>query len=423
MNRNDIQEIRDAFELIVLDAPEAPDYDRPFRTDVRDPSLSNQPRRWLVAVAAAAIVLVTMGVVPFLVNSGSGVGAPSSEEAIVATTTVANLAPIWPPAPSDVAPPPGATWVCPPIGPGSDTTLTEDDIPDEVRYLPAIPAETMFVRAYGQACYRTPALVAMDFVDSEQTSANLAVVVWVESPSAGLYESSMEPLLEEPSGPLTCFEHVSDGSLECIPEESSEGFVASSARMGIELRPTTRTPDDVWTLVEQDGFTIRERNDRNEGDEWVEMVGVIDGLPVWIEASGLDIADLRVLVGQMTADAVTGKVTLPVSAGGIEIVRSAPVIAEVLEKVVLHWDGSDVDGKSWGGDVWLQPGYIPYTIAAFSVDAFRFVTVNDAVAVFSREGGGTGRLTWEVAPGVVAMVESGASLEQMITVAESFERN
>jgi len=421
MNNRDIQEIRDAFTLIVSDAPEAPEFDTPFLLDTPYPSRSDRPRRWLVAVAAAAAVLVAVGVVPFLVNGGGGTGVPASEETTATTTTVTDVGPVWPPAPSDVVPPPGATWVCPPIGPGSDTTLTGDAIPGEVRHLPAMPLEIMFVRAYGQACYRTPALVAMDFVDSERTSANLAVVVWVESPSAGLNEPPMEPLSGGPTDPVVCFEDLSDDSLVCFPEESSAEVLASYAEMGIELRPTTRTPDDVWTILEQDGFTIRERNDRGEGNERVEMVGVIDGLPVWIESSGLDIAGLGALVQQMTADAVTGQVELLVPTEGIEVVHSAPVIAEVLEKVVLHWDGSAVDGEVWDGEVWLQPDYIPYTLAAFSVEAFGFTTVGDTVAVFAREGGGTGGLTWQVAPGVVALLGSDAPLDQIIAVAESFQ--
>ena len=419
MSDIDIQEIRDAFELIVSDAPEAPDFDTPFRVDAPQSSRSRRPRSWSVAVAAAAAVLVAVGVVPLLMNGEGGTIAPASEDTTVATTIAP--APIWPPAPADVTPPPGATWVCPPVGPGSDTTLTGDDIPNEVRYLPTMPVEIMFVRAYGPACYRTPALVAIEFVDSERTSANLAVVVWVESPSTGLNVTSMEPLLEEPSGPWTCFERVSDGTLECIREESSEGFVESFAEMGIELRPTIRTPDEVWTIVEQGGFTIRERNDRDEGNEWVSMVGVIDGLPVWIEASGLAIADLENLVEGMTADAVTGQVELAVPAEGIEVVHSAPVVAEVVEKVVLYWDGSDGDGEVWDGEVWLQPGYIPYIRASFSVDAFGFLPVGDTVAVSGREGGGTGGLTWQVAPGVVAHLGSDASFAEMITVAETFQ--
>ncbi|GBE24527.1 hypothetical protein BMS3Bbin02_00802 [bacterium BMS3Bbin02] len=421
MNRNDIQGIRDAFELIVLDAPEAPDFDRPFRVDSRNPSLSNQPRRWLVVIAAAATVLVTIGVIPFLVNSGGGVGTPSAEEATVATTTAANLGPVWPPAPSDVDPPPGASWVCPPIAPGSKTTLTGNEIPTEVRYLPAMPMKTTIVQSYGPACGRTPALVAMNFVDGQRSSADAAVVVWVESPSAKLNEPPAELLLGEPTDPLVCYENASDGSLACFPGRPSAELLAElSAETGAELLPTTRSPSDAWTLVERNGFTIRARNEANGR---IDMVGVIDGLPVWIEASGIDTARLETLVQQMTADAVTGQVTLPVSATGIEVMHSAPVIAEVVQKVVLRWETSDVDGEVWDGEVWLQQGYIPYTIAAFSVDGFRFTTVGDTVAVFAREGGGTGGLRWEVAPGVVAMMRSDASLEQMIAVAESFERN
>jgi hypothetical protein len=280
-----------------------------------------------------------------------------------------------------------------------------------------MPVEIMFVRAYGPACHRSPALVAMEFLDSEGMSADVAVVVWVESPSAALNEPRMEPLWEVPSGPPVCYEDPSNGSLECFyGEPSTEELAGLSAALGTELRPTTRIPSDSWTLVERNGFTIRDRNDRNEGNGRVEMVGVIDGLPVWIEASGLDIANLQVLVGQMTADAVTGQVELPVPAEGIEVVHSAPVVAEVVEIVVLHWDGSGFDGE-----VWLQPSYIPYTLAAFSVEWFGFTTVGDTVGVFAREGGGTGVLTWQVAPGVVALLGSDAPLAQMIAVAETFQ--
>ncbi len=431
MNRNDIHEIRDAFDFIVSDAPEAPDIDKSFRMDVQNSSRRHQPRRWLVAVTAAAAVMVTVGVIPFLVGGGgrsSEVGAPSTGETTITTTTaptttttVTNLEPVWPPAPSDVAPPPGATWVCPPIEPGSNTTLTGNEIPTEVRYVPAMPLKTTSVQSYGPACSRTPALVAMDFVDGRRSSADVAVVVWVESPSARLNEPPAEPLLGEPTDPLVCYENASDGSLECFPGEPSAELLAElSAEAGAELLPTTGSPNDAWTLVERNGFTIRARNEPNGR---IEMVGVIDGLPVWIEASGLDVSELETLVQEMTADAVTGQVELPVPAVGIEVVHSAPVIAEVIQKIVLRWEAPDVDGEAWGGEVWLQQGYIPYTIAAFSVERFGFTTVGDTVAVFAREGGGTGGLTWEVAPGVVAMMRSDAPLEQMITVAESFQRN
>lgn len=431
MNHNDIHEIRDAFDFIVSDAPEAPDIDKSFRVDARDSSRSDQPRRWLVAVTAAAAVIVTVGVIPFLVSGGgrsSEVGAPSTVETTITTTTaptttttVTNLEPVWPPAPSDVAPPPGATWVCPPIEPGSNTTLTGNEIPTEVRYVPAMPLKTTSVQSYGPACNRTPALVAMDFADGQRSSADAAVVVWVESPSARLNEPPAESLLGEPTDPLVCYENASDGSLECFPGKPSAELLAElSAELGAELLPTTRSLSDAWTLVERNGFTIRARNEANGR---IEMVGVIDGLPVWIEASGLDVSELETLVQEMTADAVTGQVTLPVPATGIEVVHSAPVIAEVTQSVVLYWEARDIDGEAWGGEVWLQQGYIPYTIAAFNVGRFGFTTVGDTVAVFAREGGGTGGLSWEVAPGVVAMMQSDAALEQMITVAESFQRN
>jgi hypothetical protein len=282
-----------------------------------------------------------------------------------------------------------------------------------------MPVEIMFVRAYGPACHRSPALVAMEFLDSEGMSADVAVVVWVESPSAALNEPRMEPLWEVPSGPPVCYEDPSNGSLECFyGEPSTEELAGLSAALGTELRPTTRIPSDSWTLVERNGFTIRDRNDRNEGNGRVEMVGVIDGLPVWIEASGLAIAELETLVQGMTADAVTGQVELPVPAKGIEVVHSAPVIAEVVEMVVLHWDASGFDGE-----VWLQTGYIPYTLAAFSVEWFGFTPVGNTVGVFAREGGGTGALTWQVAPGVVALLGSDAPLKQMIAVAETFRND
>ena len=88
MSRRDIQEIREAFELIVSDAPEAPDFDTPFCLDAPQSARSDRPRRWLVVLAAAAAVMVTIGVVPLLVNGGGGTGIPATEEATVTTTTV-----------------------------------------------------------------------------------------------------------------------------------------------------------------------------------------------------------------------------------------------------------------------------------------------------------------------------------------------
>ncbi|MCH8130631.1 MAG: hypothetical protein IIC70_12135 [Acidobacteria bacterium] len=405
MTMNEVQLIRDAFELIVADAPEAPLLDAPVALEH---SLATSRRRgWLVAAAAALAVLVAVGSLPFLIG-GSETAAPTPQST---ATTAADPAPVLPADVSDIDPPPGASWVCPPFepqDPESDQFLTGADVPDEIRYLPATEMDRGWAVDYGPACNRPPALVAVNFTDEQRTAADAVIVVWVEFQTA-------EPS-PYPSGiadtELFCYGD-SRGRGYCFDVEPSENELAEfAAQLSTELWSAELQPIEAGPIpfVEEDGFGIRQLPNR------VEMVGVIDGLPVWIEASGLDIPTLQGLVGQMTADAVTGQVELSPPPTTIEVVHSAPVIAEVVNHVV--WN---VEGPDFSVQVWRQP-YIPYSTSAVWIEAFRFTTVGDTVAIYSLEGGGTSSLSWEAAPGVRVYLTAnvdGATVDELVTVAET----
>ena len=393
MTANEVQLIWEAFELIVADAPEAPPFDMPVPLEQSSSILRGRRRGWLVAAAASLAALVAVGSLSFLIGGSGQTAAPTTQPTITATTASAD-------------PPPVASWVCPPFeaqDPESDQLLTGADVPDEIRYLPAAAMDRGWAVDYGPACTRPPALVAVDFADEQRSAADAVIVVWVES------ETNEPSPYNFADDQLFCFEASPDEKF-CFDEEpSAEELADFSAELSLELRPFDS--NDVGPVVEQDGFVIRQRN------HLITMVGVIDGLPVWIEASGLDIPTLQGLVGRMTADAVTGQVELSQPSETIEVVHSAPVTAVVVNHVVWYLEGPD-----FGLEVWRQPGYIPYFTAAFWAEAFGFTAVGDTVAIYSLEGGGTASLSWEEAPGVRAYLTAnvdGATIEELAAFAET----
>jgi hypothetical protein len=167
----------------------------------------------------------------------------------------------WPPPIPVVEVPDGATWPCPPVGPQVSRILDAADVPDEIRYLP--PAgDTYHVDAawgvdYGPTCRRPPALVAVAFDAEDRSSADAVVGVWVEAPGAVL-----GPPADPAGGP-----------------------------------PVAEPHEELAATVNLYGFVVR----YHPGTEWmterVEMVGVIDGLPVLIQASGMTPGELSALSG------------------------------------------------------------------------------------------------------------------------------
>lgn len=99
MTPTDVQLMRDAFELIVSDAPQAPLLDASVRLEPS--SLAGRGGRggWLVAAAAALAVLVTVGVLPILVGNGGESAAPTRRSpratATPSTTVTALTRPLF----------------------------------------------------------------------------------------------------------------------------------------------------------------------------------------------------------------------------------------------------------------------------------------------------------------------------------------
>lgn len=370
-----------------------------------------QPRRYFTSVGvfalsfAAVLVIVGLGTT-VLMQSGSvtrDAEAGSSPSTIAATTLPTSEALVQPPVLADITPPEGATWVCPAVGHEDDQMLTAAETPEALRYLPTGQIDHAWAVDYGPACNRPPALVAVDFADDQRSAVDAVVVVWVESQTA----EPFAPLATDTT--LSCFTDTSGTEAYCFDEAPTARELADlSASLSTELRPT-ETPRAPGTYIEDGGFVIRQHNQQ------IEMVGVIDGLPVWIEASGLGIADLQALAGQMTADAITGQVELAQSTETVEVVHSAPVVAETIQHVVWYAEGPET-----AIEVHTQPGFNVYTAAAIGVEYFGFPTVNGSPGFYVGEDTGMIALTWEVSPGIVARLEgSRAAVEELTRIAES----
>jgi hypothetical protein len=292
---------------------------------------------------------------------------------------VSELVGVWPPPIPAVEVPEGATWPCPPVEPKVDQVLDAADVPDEIRYLPA--GDTYHVDAawgvnYGPACRRSPALVAVDFDAEDRSSADAVVVVWVEAPDV--------------------FGH---------PPDPPGGM------------PRIEPHEEMAATVDVDGFVVRYHPATEWMTERVEMVGVIDGLPVWIQASGMTPEALSVVVRLMTASAATGEVRVT-PPDNFEVVRSGPVVAEVIDNVVWFVEG--IGGLSV--QVQRAPGFDPYVSALGFTESFTFVDVGGRVGVLAREGGGTGSVMWAIQPGIFAMVQGDGTFEELIELAEQLTR-
>ena len=140
------------------------------------------------------------------------------------------------------------------------------------------------------------------------------------------------------------------------------------------------------------------------------MVGVIGGLPVWIEASGLNPDTVRRAVESMTASSVTGQVELNEDFGSLQVTHTAPVVAEAIDHVIWY-----AEGETYDIEVAPRPGFNPYAVAT---TAATFVPFGDTTGVYTREGGGTAQLVWEVQAGTVAILIGAAGADELVRVAQ-----
>ncbi|MEE9206391.1 MAG: hypothetical protein V3U50_05350 [Acidimicrobiia bacterium] len=290
---------------------------------------------------------------------------------------------VWPPPILDVEVPEGASWQCPPVESEIDKVLDAADVPSDIRFLPPVDAfrpDTVWGVNYGQACGRPPTLVAVEFADEQRSSVEAMIVVWVEVPSGHL-----DPPLDTP--------------LADLPQPAV-------ADMG---------GDTPGSITERDRFILRHRPANQFHKEWLDMIGVIDGLAVWIEASGLSPDDLGDYVNLMTASATTGQVGIDQPSERFEVVHSAAVVAETIDHVVWY-----VEGPGFDIEIKRQPGFDPYgsALSLVGADSLRFVPIGGSSGFVIREGGGTGYLTWAIRPGIVSTVLGDGTFEELTRFAE-----
>lgn len=331
--------------------------------------------------ATAAFVLTAAALIPIalLLNNGPNTVGGAATASTSSTMAPSALPPLtWPPLQPDIAAPEGASWLCPPSAPQADTILDAEAVPDEIRFVPS-PEDGLVDAAwgvdYGPTCGRPPALVAVDFTDESRSTVDAVIVVWVEMPSSSFP----------------------------IPSDGPNSF-----------DPTVVGPEAELENVERrGGFVVRTQ----PATEWlthtVEMVGMIDGLPVWVQASGIAIEELEPLVEQMTASAATGEVSISPPVGRFEVVRTQPVVASTYEFVVWYAEGVDID-------VTLRraPGFDPFASSIGFTNVTSFVSIGPSVGRFAREGESTGYLTWEIGSGVVATVSGYSSIDELVRAAE-----
>lgn len=367
---NDLREFQDVVDSIREGMSEIR-FDEPLAETTLASPRPSSGRRATVWVGALAFVGVLAIAAPLLVlRTGAEPEVPTG--AATPTTAVSPALAVWPPPIPQVEVPAGATWVCPPVPPSEgDRMLDPAEVPDDLRYLTTSGTE-VFAKAWGvhrgQACGRGPALVAVQFVDSGQTRTSAVVTVWVETESS---------------------------------EVAYWNWVDS----------TPKRPVDGIMVV--DGFTVRFTPETETAPSRVEMVGVLDELPVWITSSGLTPDQLALLVSEMTADAITGQVELATQE--FTVVHSEPVTAELIN--VIEWY-VEIDDPTHGVsdvEVRYEPGFNPYNIDA---GWFTYIPVDATEGFVGGGGGGTGRLTWSIAPGIVATVIGAGTTDELIDLAE-----
>ena len=336
------------------------------------PSSTSRTTVWVGALAFAVVVAIAA---PLLLLTGADPEAPEPETPVggsTPSTDVSQPAPVWPPPIPTVEVPGGATWVCPDVQASEgDRLLDAAQVPDDLRYLTTSGTEVA-TKAWGihrgQACGRGPSLVAVRFADPEQTRNSAVVTVWVEAESAEI-------------------------------------------AMWNWVDPTPTRPNDEITM--DDGFTIRYTPETETAPPNVEMVGVLDGLPVWITSSGLTPDQLSLIVNEVTADAVSGQVEL--TSQDFTVVHTSQVNARLTDIVEWYVEIDDPTNTISDVEIRYEPGFNPYDIEA---GWFTYIPVDDTVGVFGREGGGTARLSWEIAPGVVATVIGGGTADELVEFGE-----
>lgn len=302
----------------------------------------------------------------------------------------------------------GTAWNCPEILSQDDRVLTRSDTPAALRYLPPGEIDRVWGVDYGPACARPPALVAVQFSGDGRTAATAVIVVWVESPTPEPFTTS------DAKTTLYCYEGTSTGERYCYDNQPTDDELAKLATsLSTELIPVEYS-DLGNAETEVDGFTIREYADR------VVAIGVIDDLPVWIEASAMAPTDLMELVGLMEADAWSGEVRARQPLRDMEIVHSAPAIARMIQHVVWYTEGPGANIE-----VSRHPGFNVYTAAVYSPSGVGFIAVDGTTGIYTmnREGGDASYLTWEISPGVVAhlSVIEATTPDELVSIAERVE--
>lgn len=345
--------------------------------DERAPSVVASPRgrgsRWkpgVVFVAAFVTVVVVIGLSGLLGGRAPETDSPvGGSTAPASGTTLAVPAVVWPPAIPTVEGQTDAVWHCPEIDVQPDVQLDRAQVPDDLRYLPTGDASVRSAWGvnYGPGCARSPALVAVTFANEQQTGLSAVVVVWVEQPTN--HHWSAEP---------------------------------SSVKQGSATRPGD-------TISWVDGFTVRQST--AGGVDQVEAVGIVDGLPIWIESSGVTSDRLLELAGTMTATPETGRVHLAETFDEFEVVHSGSVDAEVADHITWYVEGPGI-GQSL--EVTTNPAFNPYEIAVGVTNGLQLVEVGGNPAVLAGEEGGTERLTWEIQQGIEAtVIAEGSELTQI----------
>lgn len=343
-------------------------------------SLRSAKRRWspVVVVAAAFFaVVVVVGLTGLIGGAGSETDSQlAAETPQPSEPTLAEPAPVWPPAIPNVEGQAEAAWHCPDFEAQPEERLDPTQVPDELRYLPAgdAPVREAWGFNHGPGCARSPALVAVTFANEQQTGVSAAVVVWVEQPTG-------HQLFDDPSS-------TAQGSASRADE----------------------------TISSVDGFILRHSIDGRGVDE-VEAVGVIDELPVWIESSGIIPDRLIELTAAMSASSETGRVQLTDTSNEFVVVRSNSVEAKVIDHITWYVEGPGI-GQSL--EITTIPEKNTYQIPVGFYPGLQLTDVAGTVGVLGGEEGGTQQLTWEIKPGLQAWV-SGDYGTDLATVAESLD--
>ncbi|HHC09402.1 MAG TPA: hypothetical protein ENK55_11895 [Actinobacteria bacterium] len=290
-----IAAVRRAFEDVTYPGPS------PAVVGLAPPKRRRHP--FVVAGLAVAVTLALALPLAVLRTPRSPVGraSPAGREVTptVRSTTTAESAP-------DEAP-----WRCPPTEAGDDTVLavTDPEVPADLRLRipPSLPEpREVFVVDRGEVCARPPSLVLLATTTTPTgRRIEASIVVWVEAPTGR--GSAIPPRPEGSPGPV-------------------------------------------------ENFTFVEHADRPGR---IEAVGNVDGLPVWVEARGVEADDLAAILATMRADVATGEVTLDAVTPPFELRRRGPVEAAVVRaaELVVSWRFDDL---AYDLEVWRVPEGAPF---------------------------------------------------------------